>query len=206
MKLSSSLKQYLVILIICTILYIYIAQLFVKLDNEPEVHGWERHRSRNVSKYILPSKESALLKPKNLCQEQIFLRVFVVSNVRNFHRRTIIRETWGNEKRFGYQSFIKIHRQVKQGSYLNIIDEDNAWREPIRFKIVFLLGKDPSASEECQEAVRTEAEAYNDILQEDFIEHYHNLTLKSLFILKWASTRCLSNSSEFFILFSIFRG
>lgn len=193
MKSSSALQLYLFALIFCSIFYIYIVQRFIELDKEPEVYGWERHRSRNVSRYILPSEDSAILKPKDLCQQNTFLRIFVVSDVKNFHRRKIIRETWGNEKKVGYHTFMKIHSQTNH-KYLNMSE---TWKgKPIHFKIVFILGKDTSMEPKYQEQVVKEAELYNDILQEDFVEHYSNLTLKSLYILKWASKPCLSYSSK----------
>lgn len=168
---------------------------FKYLDKEPEVHGWERTKSRNTSKYIKPNQETAFLSPQNVCMKQIFLRILVVSDVRNFHRRKIIRETWGNETTFGYDTFhTRIHRQARR-TYLNMTD---LWKgKQIGFKVYFVLGRDASErSHKYQKLLQTEAKMYNDILQEDFIEHYANLTLKSLFILKWASKPCMSHSSE----------
>lgn len=200
MKSKSSLHLYLAFLIFITPIYIYILQRMINfnyLDNEPEVHGWEREKSRNTSKYIKPNQETALLSPQNLCMMQIFLRILVVSDVRNFQRRKIIRETWGNVTTFGYDTFhTRIHRQARR-SYLNMTD---LWKgKQIGFKVYFVLGSDTSeGSHKYQKLLQKEAKMYNDILQEDFIEHYANLTLKSLFILKWASKPCMSHSSESF--------
>ena len=41
-----------------------------------------------------------------------------------------------------------------------------------------------------QSLVETESFIYGDIIQGDFIEHYHNLTLKGLFALSWISQHC----------------
>lgn len=187
------LHLYLAFLIFTTFIYIYIVQWMLYVDKEPEVHGWERTRSRNVSKYIVPNRETALLKPENLCMTQKILSIFVVSDVRNFHRRQIIRETWGNEAKFRYETFhTRIHRQAR-GSYLNM---SNEWKgKRIEFKVYFILGRENSSTRQIEE----EAKRYNDIFQEDFVEDYANLTLKSLFILKWANKPCLSFSSESYL-------
>jgi beta-1,3-galactosyltransferase 1 len=43
-----------------------------------------------------------------------------------------------------------------------------------------------------QESVLLEAQKYGDIVVEDFIDSYHNLTLKSLFMFKWTMNWCSS--------------
>ena len=51
-------------------------------------------------------------------------------------------------------------------------------------EIIFVIGK--NELEENQDLIEKEANEYHDILQEDFIDTYNNLTLKSMFILKFA--------------------
>ena len=41
-----------------------------------------------------------------------------------------------------------------------------------------------------QNSVTEESEKYNDIIQERFLDTYNNLTLKSVMLLKWASSNC----------------
>lgn len=43
-----------------------------------------------------------------------------------------------------------------------------------------------------QKSVLSEAQKYDDIVVEDFIDSYHNLTLKSVFMLKWVVNHCRS--------------
>lgn len=50
-------------------------------------------------------------------------------------------------------------------------------------QVIFLVGKTPS--NETQQLVLEESNVYGDMLQEDFIDTYNNLTLKSLMLLKW---------------------
>lgn len=58
--------------------------------------------------------------------------------------------------------------------------------------VTFLLGI--PKNEETQKRIETESSLHGDILQESFVESYANLTLKSAFILKWASCQlCVAN-------------
>lgn len=41
-----------------------------------------------------------------------------------------------------------------------------------------------------QEAVEEEASAYNDVIQENFVDSYNNLTLKSVMLLKFVKNHC----------------
>ncbi|MCL4151711.1 UNVERIFIED_CONTAM: hypothetical protein GTU68_048778 [Idotea baltica] len=54
-------------------------------------------------------------------------------------------------------------------------------------KLVFILGRAPKEQEK---VILEEHESYGDIIVEDFIDSYTNLTLKSLFILKWIEMKC----------------
>ena len=55
-------------------------------------------------------------------------------------------------------------------------------------KVIFILGsmKNSTLSDE----INFESEIYGDIVQEDFVDSYKNLTLKTLAGLKWVSTYC----------------
>jgi len=53
-------------------------------------------------------------------------------------------------------------------------------------KLIFLLGQ----GRDKQSKIQNEHNLYNDILQEDFEDTYHNLTLKTIMGLKWMSIFC----------------
>lgn len=53
-----------------------------------------------------------------------------------------------------------------------------------------------SQDNEYQTYFRTVILVSGDIIQENFIDSYNNLTLKSVFMLKWANRNCV-NKSEF---------
>ena len=86
--------------------------------------------------------------------------VYVHSSPRNIYRRAIIRRTWGNTRLFP-QSVARI---------------------------VFLIGMFDSAS--LQEIIELEFRQHGDLVQGDFRDDYHNLTLKAIMGLKWVSTYC----------------
>ena len=56
-------------------------------------------------------------------------------------------------------------------------------QEELDMRVVFLVGL-PSA-ERTQRRIEEEAEGFGDILQGEFTDHYNNLTLKSVYTLKY---------------------
>ena len=57
-------------------------------------------------------------------------------------------------------------------------------------KIMFLLGNTAEPDDVLEDEINTEYENYNDILREDFLDTYQNLTLKTLGGIKWAAIFC----------------
>nr|XP_027223520.1 beta-1,3-galactosyltransferase 1-like [Penaeus vannamei] len=90
----------------------------------------------------------------------VSLLVQVSSAPGNFHRRRAIRDTWGGT---------------------SPLDASDA-------KLLFLLGNPRDSRIQTQ--VVEESRTHGDILQEDFVDSYMNLTIKSVMGLKWASTHC----------------
>ncbi|XP_071490679.1 beta-1,3-galactosyltransferase 1-like [Diadema antillarum] len=91
---------------------------------------------------------------------EVFLLVCVFTVHANFEKRKAIRETWGSQK------LIKDKRIVT----------------------LFMLGKSSNAFH--QKLVELESRRHGDILMEDFVDAYHNLTLKTIMTMKWASQYC----------------
>ncbi|KAK2157394.1 hypothetical protein NP493_1883g00014 [Ridgeia piscesae] len=100
--------------------------------------------------------------PRTACPDGIILVIVVHSHPSYRDRRDAIRRTWG---RYG---------NGQQG-------------KPRSTRLVFALGVDPKVS---ADAVRAESEIYDDIIQGNFVDSYKNMTLKSLFGLKWVSEQC----------------
>lgn len=96
-----------------------------------------------------------------------------------------IRRSWGNYSHFNYTSFEVIHQNSKD-KYLNVLDKNQ------KVKITFIIGR--TSELKVQNMIETENNIHGDVLQENFVEHYANLTLKSMYMLKWASTQgCVKN-------------
>ncbi|KAK7079561.1 Beta-1,3-galactosyltransferase 5 [Halocaridina rubra] len=122
----------------------------------------QKTRGRTKSLPINPHEYHMIINNPKICsaEKTISILVAVSSAVSNFYRRRAIRETWGGSVPLG-------------GSHA---------------KLVFLLGN-PNDSD-LQTQVVEESRTYGDILQEDFVDSYMNLTIKSVMGLKWASLYC----------------
>ena len=112
------------------------------------------------------------------CGNGTILVVLVASDPKRFDRRSTIRQTWGNCKRF--MTLLSAMRsrwsEVMEG------------KDPVR--VVFLLGR--RSDSRLQSAVDKEALVHRDIVLGNFQDHYRNLTLKTLVGLKWACCNCKS--------------
>lgn len=110
------------------------------------------------------TKFDRMLLPSSVsCNDDTFLFVGVCSAYSNIKLRHAIRETWGQ--------YI-----AKSDSSL----------------LVFLIGKPSPSEEQFMEAVHNESSLYGDILQESYVDHYSNLSLKTLSLLQWAASECPS--------------
>nr|XP_033813479.1 lactosylceramide 1,3-N-acetyl-beta-D-glucosaminyltransferase-like [Geotrypetes seraphini]XP_033813480.1 lactosylceramide 1,3-N-acetyl-beta-D-glucosaminyltransferase-like [Geotrypetes seraphini]XP_033813481.1 lactosylceramide 1,3-N-acetyl-beta-D-glucosaminyltransferase-like [Geotrypetes seraphini]XP_033813482.1 lactosylceramide 1,3-N-acetyl-beta-D-glucosaminyltransferase-like [Geotrypetes seraphini]XP_033813483.1 lactosylceramide 1,3-N-acetyl-beta-D-glucosaminyltransferase-like [Geotrypetes s len=124
--------------------------------------------SINKSKIYMMPRYKYLINHKEKCQAQdVLLLLFVKSSPESRDRRDAIRQTWGNEK------------------YIFSQYEAN-------IKIMFALGvqKDPVNRQKLQAKLKWEDQQYNDLIQQDFLDTFHNLTLKLVFQFEWANTYC----------------
>jgi len=104
-----------------------------------------------------------VINPTSVCLGDIFLLVYVHSAPAHFKQRMAIRETWGNARNF----------------------------PDIVIKVIFLCGIIPTdQGPSIQDALLLEADTYGDILQEDFVDSYRNLTYKGIMGLKWVASHC----------------
>ncbi|XP_046514111.1 lactosylceramide 1,3-N-acetyl-beta-D-glucosaminyltransferase isoform X1 [Equus quagga] len=101
------------------------------------------------------------------CQAQdVLLLLFIKTAPENSDRRSAIRKTWGNEE------------YVRSQLNANI-------------KTLFALGTPSNPQDrELQRKLVWEDQKYNDIIQQDFVDSFHNLTLKFLLQLSWANSFC----------------
>lgn len=99
--------------------------------------------------------------------KDVLLLLFVKSSPENVERRQAIRSTWGNE---------------------TYIQEELG----VTVRVVFALGvlPDPLRRHSIQQKLRREDMIYHDLVQQDFMDTFHNLTIKLLQQFRWAHAHC----------------
>ncbi|XP_041967430.1 lactosylceramide 1,3-N-acetyl-beta-D-glucosaminyltransferase A [Alosa sapidissima] len=109
-----------------------------------------------------------LLDHKEMCNgKDVLLLLFVKSSPENVERRQAIRSTWGNES------------YIQEGLGVTV-------------KVVFALGVHPNTHQRAsvQQALSEEDRTYKDLVQQDFEDTFHNLTIKLLLQFRWAHAHC----------------
>ncbi|XP_022080830.1 uncharacterized protein LOC110973918 [Acanthaster planci] len=135
------------------------------LPNATEIEIWT---GKINNKQYFDTVFKLLHNPKKACWKNPqtsrapFLLGLVSSMPRNFELRAAIRQTWAAP---------------------DYMKETNS-------KTLFILGKSRGMPVATQRAVDQEARLNHDILQADFLESFHNLTLKVILGLKWVSNNC----------------
>lgn len=110
---------------------------------------------------VNPHPFTFTMNPSKLCKNlNVFLLVYIHSHPDNFDRRQIVRETWGNVSLYEKQTVIR----------------------------VFVMGQTENTAH--KHLLKMESLHYNDIIQEDFLDTYRNLTYKAVGALKWVTTYC----------------
>lgn len=123
----------------------------------------------NNSKLIYPNEVKPIVNNTTINPEcsrsygqNLLVVILVISKPNDFHRRKIIRETWGS--------------QVKKNPLV---------------KIYFVIGKPhDQADDSIQNDIQYENDQFNDLIQFNFIDTYYNLTIKSLAMLRWSMVQC----------------
>lgn len=97
----------------------------------------------------------------------VLLLLFVKSSPENFQRRQAIRSTWGNEA-------------YVEGTL------------GVTVRVLFALGRHPRPldGKKLQQKLYQEDELYEDLIQQDFVDTFHNLTIKLLLQLGWKHAHC----------------
>ncbi|KAG8431557.1 hypothetical protein GDO86_018182 [Hymenochirus boettgeri] len=112
---------------------------------------------------VYPYPYKFLMNPQEKCRNRDpFLVLLVVGISYDVDSRMAIRDTWGNE-----------------GNFRDVL-----------VVTVFLLGLYPNATRRVQQLLEEENSIYGDIVQQDFIDTYYNLTLKTLMGVEWVSKYC----------------
>jgi len=90
---------------------------------------------------------------------------------------------------------IIIKSNVKNLDYRRVIRHTWANISDSSVKVIFTLGYSPFL----QEYIDKESSMFNDILQENFIDDYNNITLKTVMAFHWCVTKCSKTKYFFFV-------
>ncbi|XP_046882973.1 lactosylceramide 1,3-N-acetyl-beta-D-glucosaminyltransferase B [Hypomesus transpacificus] len=133
--------------------------------------------------FTIPRKEALsfsnyryrLNHPDKCSGQDVLLLLFVKTSPENTERRRAIRSTWGNET------------YIRQALGVNV-------------RVVFALGVPQSKQQHqalgersrlgLQETLVREDRLHGDLVQQDFVDTFHNLTLKLIMQFRWAHAHC----------------
>lgn len=119
--------------------------------------------TRHPLQPLYPHPYRFLLNQPHKCRDRTpFLVLLVVTEPGNIVGRNAVRQTWGNESSVPGVSILRL----------------------------FLVGVHPVFGRELQPMLEEENLLHHDILQQDFLDTYNNLTLKTLMGMEWVSKHC----------------
>lgn len=114
---------------------------------------------------ISPLTYKYLLNQPDLCNDRNpFLVLMIPVSMRDSDSRTAIRKTWGQP---------------------NLVPHVDIAR-------VFFVGKPGQHDPQLEEDFKKEGMTHRDIVQMDFLDTYHNLTIKTMMIMNWVANFCRS--------------
>ena len=143
------------------------------------VTGWQRNVSTKAEDYMnFSNPNTAILKPNSKFIEEESLDnpkilIMVQSAPKNYELRQEVRNSYG---------------QSCKGKYSN-------WCH-----LIFIIGKSSNVSDPIQNSLTKENKEFGDLLQEPFIDSYNNLTIKTLYILKYFNYNFDKNPANKFLL------
>ncbi|XP_039370033.1 beta-1,3-galactosyltransferase 2-like [Mauremys reevesii] len=119
--------------------------------------------TRHPLQVVYPYSYRFLLNEPDKCRERApFLVLLVVTEPKDIVVRNVIRQTWGNESAVPGVSMVRL----------------------------FLTGLHPRYGSPLQRLLEEESALHRDIIQQDFLDTYNNLTLKTLLGMEWVSRHC----------------
>nr|XP_034953129.1 beta-1,3-galactosyltransferase 2-like [Zootoca vivipara] len=119
--------------------------------------------TRHPLEVVYSTDYKFLLNEPNKCRERSpFLILLVITEPQHFPTRQAIRQTWGNESLVPGVSILRL----------------------------FLTGVHPKFGYPLQALLEEESSIHRDIIQQDFLDTYNNLTLKTLMGMEWVSKFC----------------
>lgn len=122
------------------------------------------------------------------CEEEEFLSSSIV-NPHDY--KYLINPGESVCKNKGDEVFLLIYVHSSPKNLKNRMAIRETWSNHVSFpttRTLFMMGK--TEDENTKESIGFESETYNDIVQEDFIDTYRNLTYKALMAFKWIKEYC----------------
>ncbi|XP_046405336.1 beta-1,3-galactosyltransferase 1-like [Ischnura elegans] len=160
---------FLLALVFVTIASIKYNVLMLHEESDPFEALKARWLSMNLTDIIRPEEETALIQPRDLPEA---CKTSVSDHNETPHLIITVSSAPGNR---GARDAIR-----------------ETWAEksvlPSLVSVLFILGKSPD--ENMTKSIQVEARIHNDIIVEDFEDNYENLTIKTLFVVKWMMNNC----------------
>ncbi|XP_027004367.1 lactosylceramide 1,3-N-acetyl-beta-D-glucosaminyltransferase B [Tachysurus fulvidraco] len=171
------LRQLMITCFVLSVIKVYWESLDQNVSNHIKSYSFRLFNNLDfISSNLTISYEDAqkfsnhryLINHEDKCaNEDMLLLLLVKSSPENFERRQAIRLTWGNEA----------YIQKKFG---------------VTVRVLFALGIHPHPvnRKKFQRRLILEDKTYQDLIQQDFLDTFHNLTIKLLLQLGWTHTYC----------------
>ncbi|XP_061150692.1 beta-1,3-galactosyltransferase 2-like [Syngnathus typhle] len=136
------------------------------LENPKLAHG-EQSAAEDCNDTAIQTLFPYIIKQTDKCRERLappFLVFLITTEAWQVHAREAIRRTWANETLIPGVSVVRL----------------------------FLLGRpgEGQMPTRLQKRLRWESQQYHDLIQQDFLDSYNNLTLKTLMGLHWVARYC----------------
>ncbi|RZF33631.1 hypothetical protein LSTR_LSTR007009 [Laodelphax striatellus] len=154
------------LLSLCFLLALYSPVYQPSEQHESMVHGWEVNVSRDSRLYVQPDNSTAIIAASEICQTGAHTSPLFL--------------------------LVIICSAVPHLERRNAIRETWASNLGPDVKVAFLLGDTDNAT--LQAKIEEESSLTKDVIQENFIDSYNNLTVKSVMMLKWVQSYCDSIS------------
>lgn len=147
--------------------YRYLVNRFTGINKSLTITR-EQARSFSNFRYLLDHPDKCL-------GEDVFLLLFVKTSPEHFERRRAIRATWGNETYIQNSLGTTVKVMFALGA-IQTKAEEPSWSK--RSGVAF------------QEQLADENRLHGDLIQQDFLDSFHNLTLKLILQFHWMHMRC----------------
>lgn len=132
-----------------------------------------------------------------------FSKFFEIVQKKNLHKYMVM-EPDAPYPKFRLGSVKRYYEYLLMSSRRDEVDEtfltsnfSRNWNQGVKVRVLFVLGL-PNGNESLQNEILAENMQYGDIIQEDFIDSFKNLSIKVGMMLKWISNNC-RNKTKFIL-------